>query len=488
MKRLTPILLAGTGSDVGKSLIATGLCRIFRQDGFAPAPFKAQNMALNSYATPEGLEIGRAQAVQAEAAGIECSVDMNPILLKPSGENMSQVVINGKPCGNRDAYSYFRREDKEALRRIAHEAFDRLSARYNPVVLEGAGSISELNLRDGDIVNMSMAAYADADVILVADIDRGGVFASVYGSVMLQTPADRARIKGVVINKFRGDLRLFDEGRRMLDEICGVPVLGVVPMAPHIHIDEEDSVALARKDRHARRDKVNVAVVLLSHISNFTDFNMLERHPMVNLFYAATPEDLNAADIVILPGSKNTIGDLIDLRRRGMAAAIAEAAKDGKTVIGICGGYQMMGRLVCDPDGVEGAITSVPGLGLLPVETVITGYKTTRQVEFRFMDDERVCRGYEIHMGHTDTPAPLVTFADGTREGCMAGPRCFGSYLHGLLDNQPVIDYILKPYDRGGECVVFDAAEFKERQYDLLADWLRKHMDIQRLYEIMERR
>jgi adenosylcobyric acid synthase len=445
-------------------------------------------MALNSYATPEGLEIGRAQAVQAEAAGIECSVDMNPILLKPSGENMSQVVINGKPCGNRDAYSYFRREGKEALRRIAHEAFDRLSARYNPVVLEGAGSISELNLRDGDIVNMSMAAYADADVILVADIDRGGVFASVYGSVMLQTPADRARIKGVVINKFRGDLRLFDEGRRMLEEICGVPVLGVVPMAPHIHIDEEDSVALARKDRHARRDTVNVAVVLLSHISNFTDFNMLERHPMVNLFYAATPEDLNTADIVILPGSKNTIGDLIDLRRRGMAAAIAEAAKDGKTVIGICGGYQMMGRLVCDPDGVEGAITSVPGLGLLPVETVITGYKTTRQVEFRFMDDERVCRGYEIHMGHTDTPAPLVTFADGTLEGCMAGPRCFGSYLHGLLDNQPVIDYILKPYDRGGECVVFDASEFKERQYDLLADWLRKHMDIQRLYEIMERR
>lgn len=276
MKRLNPLMLAGTGSDVGKSLIATGLCRIFRQDGFNPAPFKAQNMALNSYATPDGFEIGRAQAVQAEAAGIDCSTDMNPILLKPSGQHTSQVVINGKPSGNADAYQYFRKEGKEELRRIAHEAFDRLNALYNPIVLEGAGSISELNLRDGDIVNMSMAEYAGADVILVADIDRGGVFASVYGSVMLQTPEHRKLIKGIIINKFRGDLRLFEDGKKLLEQLCGVPVLGVVPMASHIHIDEEDSVALTGKNRSAVADKINVAVVLLDHISNFTDFNVLE--------------------------------------------------------------------------------------------------------------------------------------------------------------------------------------------------------------------
>ena len=259
-------MLAGTGSDVGKSLLATGLCRIFLQDGYSPAPFKAQNMALNSYATPDGLEIGRAQAVQAEAAGIACSADMNPILLKPSGEHTSQVVLNGRPSGNADAYRYFRKEGKDELRKIAHDAFDRLNQGYNPVVLEGAGSVSELNLRDGDIVNMSMASYADANVILVADIDRGGVFASVYGSIMLQTPEHRKLIKGIIINKFRGDLRLFEEGRKLLEQICKVPVLGVVPMASHIYIDEEDSVALVAKDRKSVSDKINIAVVLLKHI------------------------------------------------------------------------------------------------------------------------------------------------------------------------------------------------------------------------------
>lgn len=279
-------MLAGTGSDVGKSLIATALCRIFKQDGYHPAPFKAQNMALNSYATPDGLEIGRAQAVQAEAAGLDCETDMNPILLKPSGQLTSQVIINGRPAGNRDAYQYFRKEGKEELRLVAHEAFDRLASRFNPIVMEGAGSISELNLRDGDIVNMSMAAYAGADVILVADIDRGGVFASAYGSVMLQSPTDRKRIKGIIINKFQGDLRLFDEGRKIMEDICGVPVIGVVPMANHIHIEEEDSVALAAKSKSATLGKVNVAVVLLRHISNFTDFNVLEHQKNVNLYYA----------------------------------------------------------------------------------------------------------------------------------------------------------------------------------------------------------
>lgn len=486
MKELSPIMLAGTGSDVGKSLIATGLCRIFKQDGYSPAPFKAQNMALNSYATPDGLEIGRAQAVQAEAAGLPCMVEMNPILLKPSGEHTSQVILNGKPSGNRDAYSYFRKEGKTELRKIAHHAFDRLASFFNPIVMEGAGSISELNLREGDIVNMSMARYADAKVILVADIDRGGVFASVYGSIMLQTPEDKERIKGIIINKFRGDLRLFDEGREIMEKICGVPVLGVVPMATHIHIDEEDSVALGKKEYHTSKDKINVAVVLLKHISNFTDFNVLERHPQVNLFYTTDPQDLTTADIVILPGSKNTIDDLLELRKSGMAKAIVDSRENGKTVIGICGGYQMMGKTVSDPHGVEGSIDNLPGLGLLPTKTVMSGEKTTRQVKFRFMDDDRECAGYEIHMGRTVSDKPFLTFANGTYEGYMADAKCFGSYVHGILDNQALIDFILKPYIKEATQTTFDAEVFKNQQYDLLAEWLREHIDISRVYKILQ--
>ncbi len=487
MKKLSPLMLAGTGSDVGKSLIATGLCRIFKQDGYSPAPFKAQNMALNSYATPDGLEIGRAQATQAEAAGIECSVDMNPILLKPSGLHTSQVVINGKPEGNKDAYQYFRNDGKEELRKIAHQAFDRLNRRFNPIVMEGAGSISELNLRSGDIVNMSMAAYADADVILVADIDRGGVFASVYGSIMLQKPEDKRRIKGIIINKFRGDLRLFDEGKKMMEQICGVPVLGVVPMASHIHIDEEDSVSLAKKEYNAAKGKVNIAVVLLKHISNFTDFNLLERHPRVNLFYASDPEDLDDADIVIVPGSKNTISDLLYIRKSGMARAICDSRDKGKTVVGICGGYQILGEEVADPLCVEGEVKVLPGLGLLPARSILTSEKTTRQVDFRFMGDERICHGYEIHMGKTETEFPFISLSDGSREGCMVDERCFGSYLHGILDNAAVIDFILKPFLKEDNRDVFDYPAFKDVQYDLLADWLRTYIDLPKLYKIMSK-
>ena len=485
MKRLSPIMLAGTGSDVGKSLIATGLCRIFLQDGYSPAPFKAQNMALNSYATPDGLEIGRAQAVQAEAAGIPCSSDMNPILLKPSGEHTSQVVLNGRPFGNRDAYSYFRKEGKEELRRLAHEAFDRLSSRYNPIVLEGAGSISELNLRDGDIVNMSMARYAGANVILVADIDRGGVFASVYGSVMLQTPEDRSSIKGIIINKFRGDLRLFESGRRLLEELCGIPVLGVVPMADHIKIEEEDSVSLENKNKLIAENKVKVGVVALPHISNFTDFNMLERHPEVNLFYLTVPEDVDEADIIIIPGSKNTLADLNHLHKKGFAGRIIRAREAGKSIIGICGGYQMMGTTLSDPYGVEGDIRELPGLGLLPVSTVLTDTKTTRQVQFRFLDSEEICEGYEIHMGHTESNSPLTLNTEGSQDGCFIDERCFGSYIHGILDNPVVLDYILAPYITRKSTTSFDYHAFKESQYDALAAWLREYVDIDRIYKIM---
>ena len=317
--KLKSVMFAGTGSDVGKSILAAAFCRIFRQDGYNPAPFKAQNMALNSYATPEGLEIGRAQAVQAEAAGIPCHTDMNPLLLKPNSDHTSQVVLNGRPLGNKDAYDYWKRQDSPSgtgggrgglhnvdFRAEVCAAYDRLAARYNPIVMEGAGSISEINLRDTDLVNLPMARYAGADVILVGDIDRGGVFASVYGSIALQTPEDRKLIKGIIINKFRGDMRLFDEGRRMLEDICGIPVLGVVPYYKDIYIEEEDSVSLEQKRRALAEGKVNIAVVLLRHISNFTDFDTLERDPRVNLFYTNNVTDISRADIIILPGTKAT--------------------------------------------------------------------------------------------------------------------------------------------------------------------------------------
>ena len=483
-------MLAGTGSDVGKSIIAAAFCRIFLQDGYHPAPFKAQNMALNSYATPEGLEIGRAQAVQAEAAGVPCHTDMNPLLLKPSSDHTSQVVLNGRPIGNRNAYEYFRREGREELRKEVHAAFDRLAARYNPVVMEGAGSISEINLRDSDLVNLPMAMHAGADVILVADIDRGGVFASVYGSVMLLRPEERKHIKGILINKFRGDIRLFESGVKMMEDLCGVPVVGVVPYYKDIYIEEEDSVMLQTKNIRAGQGKVNVAVVLLRHLSNFTDFNVLERDPRVHLFYTNNTDELMKADIILLPGSKSTLSDLYELRRNGVAQAIVRAHREGATVMGICGGYQLMGREVCDPDHVEGEIERLPGLGLLPVSTRMQGEKVTRQVRFRFLEDSAVCEGYEIHMGTTtplaDVPvSPLNHLADGREDGYFVDRTCMGTYVHGILDNPSVIDYLLEPFADKLKETAFDYKAFKEEQYDKLAAHVRKHVDLPLIYQIL---
>ena len=489
-KNLHPLMLAGTGSDVGKSIIAAAFCRIFLQDGYHPAPFKAQNMALNSYATPEGLEIGRAQAVQAEAAVVPCHTYMNPLLLKPSSDHTSQVVLNGRPIGNRNAYEYFRREGREELRKEVHAAFDRLAVRYNPVVMEGAGSISEINLRDSDLVNLPMAMHAGADVILVADIDRGGVFASVYGSVMLLRPEERKHIKGILINKFRGDIRLFESGVKMLEDLCGVPVVGVVPYYKDIYIEEEDSVMLQTKNIRAGQGKVNVAVVLLRHLSNFTDFNVLERDPRVHLFYTNNTDELMKADIILLPGSKSTLSDLYELRRNGVAQAIVRAHREGATVMGICGGYQLMGREVCDPDHVEGEIERLPGLGLLPVSTRMQGEKVTRQVRFRFLEDSAVCEGYEIHMGTTtplaDVPvSPLNHLADGREDGYFVDRTCMGTYVHGILDNPSVIDYLLEPFADKLKETAFDYKAFKEEQYDKLAAHVRKHVDLPLIYQIL---
>ena len=495
-------MFAGTGSDVGKSIIAAAFCRIFKQDGYHPAPFKAQNMALNSYATPEGLEIGRAQAVQAEAAGIACHTDMNPLLLKPQSDHTSQVVLNGKPMGNKSAYDYWKPiphpSQKEGnaegkrinFRKEVCDAFDRLAARYNPIVLEGAGSISEINLKETDLVNLPMARHAKADVILVGDIDRGGVFASVYGSIVLQTPEDRRLIKGIIINKFRGDMRLFDKGKQMLEEICGIPVLGVIPYYTDIHIEEEDSVALAKKSFEMRQGKVNVAVVMLRHLSNYTDFDALEQDPRIHLFYTNNTDDISKADIIILPGTKSTLHDLYELRRNGCAQAIIRAHRQGATVLGICGGYQMMGFEVCDPDHVEGDIERLPGLGLLPITTTMSGEKVTRQIEAQF--SSHLLNGYEIHMGETvpfgnANESPLLQLNDGRPDGYIVDNKCMGTYVHGILDNASFVDFLLQPFaDKlAGTDKAFDYQKFKEEQYDRLAEHVRKHVDMEQIYKIL---
>lgn len=514
MKKLHPLMFAGTGSDVGKSIIAAAFCRIFRQDGYRPAPFKAQNMALNSYATPEGLEIGRAQAVQAEAAGVPCHTDMNPLLLKPQSDRTSQVVLNGKPIGSRGAYDYFRKEGREELRREVCAAYDRLAQKYNPIVLEGAGSISEINLREVDLVNLPMAMYAGADVILVADIDRGGVFASVYGSVMLLTPEERKHVKGILINKFRGDIRLFESGVKMLEELCGIPVVGVVPYYKDIYIEEEDSLALATKSLQAEQGKVNIAVVLLRHLSNFTDFNMLERDPRVHLFYTNNTDELAKADIIILPGSKSTLADLYELRRNGVAQSVIRAHHEGTAVLGICGGYQLMGQEVLDPDHVEGEIERLPGLGLLPVSTRMTGEKVTRQVNFQLLESCRAVvpqgnsspsifnnqpsvshfqlKGYEIHMGSTvpvegASASPLNRLESGQCDGYIVDRTCMGTYIHGILGNPEFIDFLLEPFASklSEEAETFNYRQFKEEQYDKLADHVRQHVNLPLIYKIL---
>lgn len=491
--KLHPIMFAGTGSDVGKSIIATAFCRIFLEDGYHPAPFKAQNMALNSFATPEGLEIGRAQAVQAEAAGIPCQTDMNPLLLKPNSNHTSQVVLLGNPIGNVGAYDYFKEEGRDVLRTQIERAYDRLSARYNPIVLEGAGSISEINLRKTDLANISMAKYANADVFLVGDIDRGGIFASLYGSVQLLDKEERKLIKGILINKFRGDLRLFEKGVQMLEELCQVPVVGVVPYYNDIFIDEEDSMDLAVKSKRSVEKKINIAVILLSHISNFTDFNLLERDSRVNLFYTKEVKEIDKADIIILPGTKSTIADLYELRQNGMAHAILEARKRGASILGICGGYQMMGEEIFDPGHIEGDIEKLPGLGLLPVSTTISDKKITKQSIFSLYNMTEKMFGYEIHMGLTSvvdgaTASPLLKFEDGHWDGYTIDQKCMGTYVHGILDNPSFISLVLGPHlknQKNAEDVRMDYLSFKQEQYNKLANHVRSHVNMSLIYKIL---
>ena len=489
MQKLKPIMFVGTASDVGKSVINTGFCRIFKQDGYMPAPFKAQNMSLNSYATPDGFEIGRAQAVQAEACGIACSTDMNPVLLKPTSDKSSQVILNGKPIGNQSAYDYFMGNNKTELFKEAKTAYDRLCQKYNPVVLEGAGSISELNLKQRDITNLRMASHANAATYLIADIDRGGVFGSIYGTIALLTPEEKLLIKGIIINKFRGDAQLFEDGKKTIEALCKIPVVGVVPFAKDIHIEEEDSVSLQHKHAKLSDGKVTIAVILLNRISNYTDFSTLEKNNQIHLFYSNNPSEIEQADIVIIPGSKNSIGDLVAIKNNGVAKAIVNAYRNNKTVIGICGGYQMMGQTIEDPYHVEGDITCMPALGLLPVTTILTENKVTRQVKFKYKQHEKVCEGYEIHMGITQgtkKEVPLNQLLSGSAEGFFLTDTCWGTYIHGILDNETVINDLLSRCTKTIVSTSFNYKAFKEEQYDLLANHLRKHIDMNYIYKTLQ--
>lgn len=486
MKKLKPIMFVGTGSDVGKSVVNAGFCRIFKQDGYQPAPFKAQNMALNSYPTADNLEIGRAQAVQAEASGVECSVLMNPLLLKPVSNNSSQVVLHGKPIGNRSTLEYFRQENREELFREVKSSFDKLQKLYNPIVMEGAGSISEMNLWQNDITNMRMAQHAKAATILVADIDRGGVFASVYGSIKLLPEEQRKLIKGIIVNKFRGDLSLFDDGREIIEKITGVPVVGVLPYFKDIFIEQEDSVALDYVNKSQDNNHgVNIGVIRLPSISNFTDFNTLSMCDGVNLRYVSSAQEIEQSDIVILPGSKSTISDLIYLRKMALDGAILKHHKANKPLYGICGGYQMMGEMVYDPELIEGSVAQVAGLGIIPVRTTIKGGKITRQCRFKMLHSVATGQGYEIHSGETPSNSPLLEMESGERDGYYKSDRCWGSYMHGIFDNTGVISSILEPFDTS-TCNLEDYQTMKQRNYDLLADAIRERVDMEYIYKIME--
>lgn len=491
MKRqLKPIMFVGTCSDAGKSVINAAFCRIFLQDGYTPAPFKAQNMSLNSCPTPEGGEIGRAQAVQAEACRVKPHTDMNPVLLKPTNEQSSQIVLNGHPVGNMTARQYFGNQNKkEELFQEAINAFKRLETNYNPIVLEGAGSISEINLRDRDITNMRMAIAAGASTYLVADIDRGGVIGSVYGTILLLKPEERAVLKGVIINKFRGDVSLFEDGKLILEELTGVPVVGIIPYFRDIKIEEEDSVALDMKRNSALDGKINVAIILLRHMSNFTDFDVLEMDNRFHPYYTNSIEEVEKADIIIIPGSKNTIDDLKTLRINGMAKAIIQAHKAGKKVIGICGGYQMMGMCIEDPDAIEGDINVIPGLGIFPQSTIIEKEKITRQSLFTFRNEPATCQGYEIHMGRTimtdNSPEqPLAQLHDGRLDGYYLNDLCWGTYLHGIFDNNIVLNQLAKGFS-GKTTEEFDYSQFKNLQYDLLAQHVRNNVDINYIYSTL---
>ncbi len=480
------IMIQGTMSNAGKSLLAAGLCRVLRQDGLRVAPFKSQNMALNSFITAAGGEMGRAQVVQAEAAGIAPDVRMNPILLKPTTDRGSQVIVGGKALGNMDAAAYYRRK-REFIPAIL-EAYEGLAAEYDVIVIEGAGSPAEINLKADDIVNMGLAKLVDAPVLLAGDIDRGGVFAQLYGTVALLEPEERQRIKGLIVNKFRGDPAILKPGLSDLERLCGVPVAGVIPYL-RVDIDDEDSLTERFHRQDERRD-IDIAVIRLPKISNFTDFGPFERYDNVSLRYVESLRDLGHPDMILLPGTKSTIADLLWLRQSGLEAAIQKAAAAGTPVFGICGGYQMLGRSISDPNGAEAEPGArVMGMGLLPTETVFQGEKRQTQVTGVLNTVDGILsplsgmayEGYEIHMGRSGDQPPLLG------SGCV-----YGTYIHGIFDAPGIADAILGALCRRKGLspdilTSFDPAAYKERQYDLLAQAVRENLDMDLVYRILNR-
>ena len=490
MSRAKCIMVQGTMSGAGKSLLCAALCRIFAQDGYRAAPFKSQNMALNSHVTRDGLEMGRAQAVQAQAAGAEPDVRMNPVLLKPSSDTGSQVIVLGEVRGHMSAAEYFRY--KRQLFPEVLAAYDSLAAEHDVVVIEGAGSPAEINLRADDIVNMGLALRVGAPVLLAGDIDRGGVFAQLYGTVALLQPEERERIAGLVINKFRGDLEILRPGLSLLEEKTGKRVLGVVPYLK-VDVDDEDSLAprLGREDVHKPLD---AAVIRLPRISNFTDFAPLEEHPQIGVRYVDDPRKLGSPDLVVLPGTKSTGGDLLWLRQNGLEAAILKLAAAGTPVLGVCGGYQMLGAAVPDRSGVEpGAGGSIRGMGLLPVETTFLPEKVRTRVRGETASGPLAgarLEGYEIHMGSTQVRGePFCRLEDGREDGCVRG-SVWGTYLHGLFDSgeltQKLAELLCRRKGLRAESArAVSHAAYQQGQLDLLADGVRQALDMREIYRIM---
>jgi len=483
-------------SNAGKSIITAALCRIFKQDGYKTAPFKSQNMALNSFITRDGLEMGRAQVTQAEAAGIEPDVRINPILLKPVHDMGSQVILHGEVLDTITAQNYYKRKKK--LIPEVMKAYNSLAAEYDVIVIEGAGSAAELNLAKDDFVNMGMAKMAKAPVLLVGDIDRGGIFAQLFGTVKLLPNDESSLIKALIVNKFRGDMRLFDDGVKILEDICGKPVAGVVPYLD-VDIDDEDSVT-ERVSRKRNNAVIDIAVIFLPHISNFTDFAALEAAPGVGVRYVKEPYRLGSPDLVIIPGSKSTVFDLLRLRECGLEAAIKQLANRGVPIIGICGGYQMLGESINDSAGTEGG-GIFAGMGLLPVTTEFAKEKRRTRVTANALEvggalsrlTGAKLEGYEIHMGVSALKGgkQLLKLSSGDIDGCQLG-NVYGTYLHGFFDSAECRERILSALCehkgvslKAGEGA-FDFAAYKQRNYDLLADGVRGALDMNLIYRILE--
>lgn len=499
------IMVQGTCSNAGKSLLTAGLCRVFNQDGYKVAPFKSQNMALNSFITVNGAEMGRAQVVQAECANVEPSALMNPILLKPTSDCGSQVIVNGEAIGTMTAVEYFK--FKTQLIPDIMKAYNQLDEKYDIICLEGAGSPAEINLKQQDIVNMGMAKMAKAPVLLVGDIDRGGVFASVYGTIMLMEPEERAMIKGIIINKFRGDVEILRPGLDMIEEKTGIPVVGVLPML-HVDIEDEDSLS-ERLTSHTEVKLVDIAVIRIPRMSNYTDFNVFELVSGVSLRYVSSVKELGNPDMIIIPGTKNTIGDLKWMRQNGLEAEILKKASNGTVVWGVCGGYQMLGTNISDPYGVEEG-GDTPGMGLLNVQTSFIEKKRTIQMEGKMGKIEGIFSslsgmeivGYEIHSGVTEFPAehaltsikPIHEKGDVMLEGSQNVNdqyNVYGSYIHGIFDADGVVVKIVeallaKKGLKMEDIKTINFAEYKKQQYDILADSVRKNLDMKKIYEILE--